>query len=139
MSYTASVRIASQTGKILAFLLLLLAFLGLIYKRVLINFFIVSFLFQQALKAEKNAQIVFMKHLSKKKEKLHKNTYLHGDLIITTENTPVKEILYLFDPQKYFIIYVLDKNMEIKRHLTETEIFDKVVTKGLNLELKDLI
>ena len=35
VGYTSSVRIASQTGKILAFLMLLFALLGLFYKRVL--------------------------------------------------------------------------------------------------------
>jgi stage IV sporulation protein FB len=55
------------------------------------------------------------------------------------EDTPVKKILYLFAPQKYFIVYILDKNMEIKKYLTETEIFDKVIEKGLDLKMKDLI
>ena len=29
--------------------------------------------------------------------------------------------------------------MEIKKYLTETEIFDKVIEKGLDLKMKDLI
>ena len=80
-----------------------------------------------------------MKHLAKKKEKLCKNQYLPGEIIVVDEDIPAKRIIYLFDPQKYFIVHVLDKNMEIKKIFTETEIFDKVVEKGLDLRVKDLI
>lgn len=80
-----------------------------------------------------------MKHLAKKTEKLSKNKYLPGEIIVVGEDTTVKKILYLFAPQKYFIVYILDKNMEIKKYLTETEIFDKVIEKGLDLKMKDLI
>jgi stage IV sporulation protein FB len=140
VGYTSSVRIASQTGKILAYLMLIFALLGLIYKRVFISFFIASFfLLQQASKEKKSAQLIFMKHLAGKKEKLYKNQYLPGELIVVNEDTTAKKILYLFDPQRYFIVYVLDENMEIKKYLTETEIFDKVIEKGLDLKMKDLI
>ncbi len=140
VGYTSSVRIASQTGKILAFLMLLFALLGLFYKRVFISFFIASFfLLKQASNEGKNAQFIFMKHLAKKKEKLCKNQYLPGEIIVVDEDSPAKRIIYLFDPQKYFIVHVLDKNMEIKKIFTETEIFDKVVEKGLDLRVKDLI
>ena len=140
VGYTSSVRIASQTGKMLAYSMMFVALIGLFFKRVFISLFMASFfLLQQASKEEKKAQYTFMKHLTKKTEKLSKNKYLPGEIIVVGEDTPVKKILYLFAPQKYFIVYILDKNMEIKKYLTETEIFDKVIEKGLDLKMKDLI
>lgn len=140
VSYTLSVRIASQTGKILAFSMLFIALLGFAFKKVYISFIVAGFfLLQQASKEEKNAHLIFMKHLAKKKEKLLTNQCLPGEIVVVDEETTAKKIMYLFLPKRYFIVYVLDKNMEIKKFLTETEIFDKIIEKGLDFKMKDLI
>lgn len=140
ISYTSSVRIASHTGKILAYSMLLIAILGFVFKKVYFSFIISGFfLLQQASKEEKNAHLIFMKYLAKKKEKLLKNQYFPGEILVVDQETTAKKLLYLFLPTKYFIVYVLDKNMEIQKYLTETEIFDKIIEKGLDFKMKDLI
>ncbi|WP_213973995.1 site-2 protease family protein [Tepidanaerobacter acetatoxydans] len=139
-AFTLSIRIASRAGKILAYSMLILALIGLAFKRLFLSFFVAGiFLLQQTSKEEKNAHLIFMKHLAGKKEKISKNKYMPGEIMVVNEDTPAKKILYSFAPQKYFVVYVLDENMKIKKSLTETEIFDKVVEKGLDLMMKDLI
>ncbi|AEE91674.1 Peptidase M50 [Tepidanaerobacter acetatoxydans Re1] len=139
-AFTLSIRIASRAGKILAYSMLILALIGLAFKRLFLSFFVAGiFLLQQTSKEEKNAHFIFMKHLAGKKEKISKNKYMPGEIMVVNEDTPAKKILYSFAPQKYFVVYVLDENMKIKKSLTETEIFDKVVEKGLDLMMKDLI
>ncbi|MDD4569575.1 MAG: hypothetical protein PHE70_05565 [Tepidanaerobacteraceae bacterium] len=140
VSYTSSVRIASKMGKILAIVLLAIGILGLTFKRVFVSLFIASFfLFYQATMEEKNVVLIFMNQLIKKKQIILKKKYILGEFIIVVEDTPVKEILYLFSPQKYFVVLIMDENMSIKNYLTETEIFDKILEKGLELNMKDLI
>lgn len=139
MSFTSSVRIASHTGKILGYSMLIIALFGFAFKKLYISFIIAGFfLLQQASTEEKNAHLIFMKHLAKK-EKLSIKRYLPGEIIIADQETTAKKILYLFSPQKYLIVYILDKNMKIQKSLTETEIFDKIIEKGLDFKLKDLI
>lgn len=58
VGYTSSVRIASQTGKILAYSMMFVALMGLFFKRVFISLFVASFfLLQQASKEEKKHNI----------------------------------------------------------------------------------
>jgi len=140
MSYTSSVRIASYTGKILAYFMLCAALLGLAFKKVYISLVVAGFfLLHQASKEEKDAHLVFMNYLAKKKEKLLKNQYFPGEILIVNQEVAAKKLLYSFLPQKYFIVCVLNENMKLKKVLTETEIFDKIIEKGLDFKIKDLI
>ena len=140
MTFTSSVRIASHAGKILAYSLLLTAFIGIIFKKINFSLIITGFfLLQQASNEEKNAHLIFMNQLAKKKERLLKNQYFPGEIVVVDQETPVKKLLYLFLPKKYFIVYILDRNMKIQKSLTETEIFDKIIEKGLDFKMKDLL
>lgn len=140
VSYTSSVRIASYTGKILAYSMLFVALIGLAFKRVYLSFILAGFfLLQQASKEEKEAPFVFMKYLARKKEKLLKNQDLPGEVLVVDQEATAKKVLYSFCPHKYFIVYILDENMKITKFFTETEIFDKIIEKGLDFKMKDLI
>jgi len=140
MTFTSSVRIASHAGKILAYSLLLTAFIGIIFKKINFSLIITGFfLLLQASKEEENAHLIFMNYLAKKKEKLLKNQYFPGEIVVVDQEATAKKILYLFLPKKYFIVYILDRNMEIRKTLTETEIFDIIMEKGLDFKMKELI
>jgi len=141
VSYTLSVRIASYAGRLLAYCLLFIAFLSfLFFEKVYINLIIIGFfLLHQASKEEENAQLIFMNLLLKKREKLLKNQYFPVEIVVVDQEIPAKKLLYLFLPQKYFIVYVLNENMEIQKLLTETEIFNKILEKGLDFKIKDLL
>jgi len=140
MSFVSSVRIAAHAGRVLAYTLLFIALLGFAFKKTYFNLIITGFfLLQQASKEAKNAHLVFMNQLVKKKERLLKNQYFPGEIIVVDEETPVKKLLYLFLPKKFFIVCILDKNMTICKILTETEIFDKIIEKGLDFKIKDLL
>ena len=80
-----------------------------------------------------------MLHIKLKKEKLLKNQYFPGEIVVVDQEATAKKILYLFLPKKYFIVYILNRNMEIRKTLTETEIFDIIMEKGLDFKMKELI
>lgn len=140
ISHNSSVRITAKTSKILAIFFLIIAVWGITIGKIFMSLvFAGFFLFYQAIKIEKNVAFDFMKQLVMKKETVFKKKYISGDTIIVLEDTPVKDVLYLFSPQKYFIVVVMDKHMKIKKCITETEIFDKIIEKGLDLTIEDLI
>ncbi|MDI3480484.1 MAG: stage sporulation protein [Tepidanaerobacteraceae bacterium] len=140
MNYISAIRIAAKITKILALVMFLFAAVGLSKGRFFFNFVIAGFfLWSYAFKEEKEAPLAFLKNIARKKEMLFKKGFLPLELLVAVESATAKQLLYKFDPHKYYIVCLLDRNMKIKNHLTETEIFDKIVQEGLDIRLRDLI
>lgn len=140
VNYIEAVRIASTMGKVLALVLLSVAIGGLFFGKSFINFLLIGvFLFIQGTKESKDAPLIFMRQLTKKKENLFKRGYMQTETLVVMEWMKLKSILYLFIPQKYFLVYILDKDMHIKKYFTETEIFDIIVEKGLDIRIRELL
>jgi len=140
MNYLSAVRLATKIGKTLAVIIFLFTVLGFAFGKLYINFLVISILlFLQAHKETKDAPLVFMAHLSKKKEYLSRKGYMSVETLVVVESTSVKTIIYLFTPQKYFLVKVLNHDMHIIKCLTETEIFNKIVEKGLDIRITELL
>lgn len=140
VTFISAVRIVAITGKVLAVGLFAIGTVGFLFKRFFIDFLILGvFLFLEAVKAEKEAPITFVKYTTKKKGNLLKQGYLPMEAIVVIDKTPVKDIMYLFMPQKYYLVYVLNNKMKVSNCLTETEIFSKIIEKGLDSKIEDLI
>ena len=140
INFINAARIASKMGMFLSGVLLVIVILGIFYKKYYINVIIICvFLFVQSYKEYKDAPLLFMKEIIKKKKSLTNKGYMPIEPIISLESTPVKEILYLFSPQKYHVVYIMNKNAKIIKCLTETEIFNKIVKEGLDIKMKDLL
>lgn len=140
VTFISAIRITAMTGKVLAVVLFIIGIAGFFFERFFIDFLVLGiFLFLEAVKEEKQAPITFVKYTAKKKENLIKQGYLPIESVVVIEKTLVKDILYLFMPQKYYLVYVLDNEMKIKGLFTETEIFDKIIEKGLDIAIRDLV
>ncbi|AYO30970.1 MAG: stage sporulation protein [Thermoanaerobacteraceae bacterium] len=140
MNFISAVRVAAGLSKALALVMFLAAVIGLFMSRFFINFIIAGFfLLIYASKEQKEAPLFFIKHIARKKEILFKKGFLPIEGLAAVEKTPVKQLLYEFMPHKYYFVYILDNGMKIKKYLTETEIFDKIIQEGLDIRLKDLI
>lgn len=139
-NYTSAVRIASRLGKILSVVFSILALYGLLFKKSFINLLIMSIiLFYQAVKESRQAPYLFMKQIARKKQNLLNKEFFPLETIVAMENTPIKKILYQFIPQKYYIIYILDDEMNVRKSFTETEIINKILETGLDIKFKDLL
>ncbi|HHY05127.1 MAG TPA: hypothetical protein GX534_08080 [Thermoanaerobacterales bacterium] len=140
INFILAIKISCWAGKIIGLVLIFIAVWGVFIQRYFISFLLIGvFLIFYANKEEQNAPLIFIDQVVKKKEILKQKGFMPSEIITATENTIVKKILYLFIPQKYFIIHVLDDEMNIKKTITETEVFSKVIEYGLDISLKELL
>lgn len=140
MNFINSIRIASKMGMFLAMTLCVIVIIGAFHNKYYFNMAIVSILvFFHSYKDYKEAPLLFMKQLVKKKENLNKRKYMQIESIVSVESTSVRDIVYLFSPQKYYMVYVLNERGETTKILTETEIFNKAIKEGLDIKMKDLL
>ncbi|HHW02017.1 MAG TPA: hypothetical protein GXX35_04285 [Thermoanaerobacterales bacterium] len=140
MNFISAVRTAARLSKVLAAVLFLTAVIGLFMGKLFINFIIAGiFLIAYSLKEQKEAPLFFIKQIAGKKELLFKKGFLPVAGLVAIGNTPVKQLLYEFMPDKYYFVYIVDNSLRIKKYLTETEIFDKIIREGLDIRLKELI
>lgn len=140
MNFISAVRTAAGISKLLAMVLFITAAAGLFGGRFFINCMVAGFfMLVYASKEQKEAPLFFIKHIAGKKQMLFKKGFLPVESLAAVGKTPVKQLLYEFMPHKYYFVFVLDDNMKIKKYLTETEIFDRIIQEGLDIRLKDLI
>jgi stage IV sporulation protein FB len=140
MSFIDSIRVASRIGKIVGIIIACIGVCGLVFDRGFYLFPIMGiFLYLQSMKEEGEAPLSFMKYVSGKKGTFIKKGFFYVEQIIAVQDLKVNKILSLFLPHKYYIVCVVDKEMNIIKYLTETEIFDKIINKGLDIRIKDLI
>lgn len=140
MNYMSSVRLAVGFSKVLSASLFGIAIIGFLMGRFYVNIIVAGFfLTLYTLKEQREAPLFFIKHVVKKKEMVHNKGLLPAEILVVVEKTDVRQLLYEFMPQKYYFICVLDNDMRIKKYLTETEIFNKILQKGLDIKVKDLI
>jgi stage IV sporulation protein FB len=132
-------RSAAKAGKVLAGALFIISALSFGLGKLPFNLAIPAmFLYYYAVREERETALVFIKQVTQKKGRVLEKGLLSAEILVVVETTPVKRLLYLFAPQKYYIVYVVDRDMHIKKYLTETEIFDQIVLKGLEICVKDL-
>ncbi|TYP57606.1 site-2 protease family protein [Thermosediminibacter litoriperuensis] len=140
VSFISAVRIAARAGKVLAFFLLALFAATAFKARYNVSFLVAGiFLFFSAAGEEKQAPMIFISHMARKRENLLKRGILPIQALVTLAGVPVKQILYRFNPQNFYLVYVLDKGWKLKKCLTETEIFDTIIDKGLDIKVEDLL
>jgi stage IV sporulation protein FB len=141
LNYLSAIRIACRVSKIISMLLVVAAVVqGVFLKRFLLNFVIAGiFLFAHALKEENEAPAAFIKQVAKKRESLLKKGCLPIESAVATGGASVRDVLYMFTPHRYFLLFIVDDQMHIKKYLTETEIFNKILQQGLDIKVDDLI
>ncbi|ADL07515.1 site-2 protease family protein [Thermosediminibacter oceani] len=140
VSFISAVRIAARAGKALALFLLSLFVATAFEARYNLSFLVAGiFLFLSAAGEEKHASILFISHIARKKENLLKRGLLPMQALVALAGVPVKQILYRFNPQNFYLVYVVDNRWKLKKCLTETEIFDTIIDKGLDIKVEDLL
>lgn len=131
---------AALLGKIFAVILLIIGGVSSYYKYFNLSLVLAAlFMFYAAHKEQSMAAYVFVRYLARKHRELDRKGILKAACLVVFEDTPLKEIIKNFTPQNYHLIIVLTAGLEITGTVTEGEIIDAVLKRGVHLPIKRLI
>ncbi len=72
------------------------------------------------------------------KEKLKENNFNNTHIITAFSETPARKILKKLSYDRYYIVYILDKNLKIKRSVTEGQIIEALTEKSIRIRLDEV-
>lgn len=140
MGYKKATDIAIMCGRILAALLLLLGIYVVIGGSYNLMPLIMSIFIFVTLKREQGfVAYVFLKNISKKKEKIINSGVIKRGGLIVLDETLIKDVIWSFTPDKYFTITVVNKEWKIIGEFTESEIINGIIRKGIKARIKDIM
>ncbi|MCG0275264.1 MAG: site-2 protease family protein [Thermosediminibacteraceae bacterium] len=140
VSFISAVRIAARIGRALAFFLWALFWVAAIKGNYNMDFLMSGiFLFLAAAEEEKRAPLMFFSYMTRKRENLMRKGFLPVQALVAFAGVPVKQVLYRLNPQNFYLVYVVDRGCRLKKCLTETELFDTIIDKGLDIKIEDLL
>lgn len=131
---------AANVGRITA-ICLAVAGLWSIYYGV-INFtllFLSVFLYLAATREHGMASYICMRHLTRKKEELLSRGVLVTVQFTAVSTTPLRDIIRWFEPQKYHMVFVVEKNCRTVCLLTESDILEGIITSGVDIPVGKLV
>jgi len=86
----------------------------------------------------RNLNVIAMKEMLQNKEKLKKDDINKVRTIAVFEDVSARILLKYFSYNYYYIIDILNKDMKITKRITETELIDALVSKGVRVKLRDI-
>lgn len=136
---TKAYKFTSYISYVISFLMLYIGIYSILNGSNNYELFILSVFLFIAAKSEKKLSIYFhLRDVAYKKADFYKRGHMDVKLIAVLENQKINKIINCFLPLKYHIIVVLDKNLMEKYRLTETELFDYIISNGLDNYIGDI-
>ncbi len=131
---------ACLMGKIIALMIIGLGLLGLYWQFLNLSIFIVAlFLYFAAANEKKKSVYIYYSYLTKKKRKLKQMGAVNCEELLAFEDVEIKHITRLFQPNKYHLVTVMDKNWDIKGRIGEKEILDVLLSRGAQTRISNLL
>lgn len=128
---------AASLGKVFAVLFamggLAGAYLGYINVTLIILGF---FVYAAAAKEQKTAMYVLMRYLARKQEELARKGCLASEQLVATEHTTVGDVVKLFVPQRYHLVWVVDEKGRVQGLVTELDLIDAMFEQGTDTLVK---
>ena len=91
-------------------------------------------------RAEKNlAGFRAMRILASKKTELLGRQIMPTSHLTAMESAMLGDIIRLFGPEKYYIIHIIDQNFKLCGALTETEVWEGLVQKGIKSRINEFL
>ena len=91
-------------------------------------------------RTEKNlAGFRAMRILASKKTELLGRQVMPTSHLTAMESAMLGDIIRLFGPEKYYIIHIIDQNFKLCGALTETEVWEGLVQKGIKSRINEFI
>ena len=87
----------------------------------------------------KNARIVFLKQLCRKKERLLSRGLMPSRCLTVNKDTPLSEVVNEFTTDRYSIVSVIGAKDKLEHTLSETEVVQGLLDKGLKVKIRNLI
>ena len=98
-----------------------------------------GFLFVTA-RAENNlAGLRGMRILAGKKAELSSRGVMPTSHLTAMENTAVSDIIRLLGPEQYYVIHIVDRDFHLSGALTETEVWEQLLERGIKGKVNDFI
>jgi len=125
--------------KVITVLLLAAAVALLLYSEFNFSLILIAAFLLANISAERrNLNIIAMKEMLHNKEKLKKDDINKVRAIAVFEDVSARILLKYFSYNYYYIIDVLDKNMKVVNRVTESQLIDALVSKGVRVKLRDI-
>ena len=99
---------------------------------------IAAFLLANISAERRNLSLISMKEMLQNKEKLKKDDINRVRAIAVFEDVSARILLKYFSYNYYYIIDVVSKDMKIINRVTETQLIDALVDKGVRVKVKDI-
>ncbi|OPX87924.1 MAG: putative zinc metalloprotease Rip3 [Pelotomaculum sp. PtaB.Bin104] len=97
------------------------------------------FLFYVATREKNQAPYHFIRHLLQKKEELAAAGVLPGEPLVAFESVRLGKIIRTFLPQRFHLVLLLDHNWHYRGVVSEAQIVDALLSKGVDVPIGDLI
>lgn len=109
----------------------------LFFYRIFSPFYFVFgiFLLFEAIKVKKEMPFRIIFDFFNIKTKINTIGFSKAKCVAVLEDFPLKDVIKIADPKNYIIFVVIDNQGKIKKFLTESEIFDNIIKKGLDLKI----
>ncbi|MEG6523127.1 M50 family metallopeptidase [Desulfotomaculum sp. 1211_IL3151] len=131
---------AARIGQITAVAVISLGVIGFFQRIVGLDVIIIALFVLYAASKEKNlAPYLFVRHLAHKKEELIQTGILPVEKLVALEDVPLKEIVKLFVPQKFHLILLLNRQMELQGQVSEAQVVDALFQQGMDVPVGSLI
>lgn len=133
--------IAAKAGQILSVLLLCLGLYGIYLQQYTAGIFIffALMIYWTAKQEQKNADYVLLRYLTRKKQDLRLKRVVQGRELVATQETSIGEVLRLFQPPHYHLIWIIDLEGEILGFLGELELIQALFEHGLSCKVGTVI
>jgi stage IV sporulation protein FB len=97
------------------------------------------FLYYAAGREQQSAVYVFLRYLLRKEKMLKKFRVLKSEQLVAMESTTVLEVLKRFKPTRYHQVIVLNQTCRVLELLSESQILEAALQKGMDVPLRGLI
>ena len=139
MGYKRATRLMAVGGIFFAAVIVGLGIWTAIEDALNVSFFIMGFfLCLAAVKELRGAPYTLIRDLAGKREALDKRKTMHINRFAALQSQPVRDIMREFETGKYNIVTVLDSNMGMLGELSERDILNGMLQRGVNVTLGSL-
>lgn len=126
------------TAIMIWFLFAFALFLILVSKFNFSLILISAFLFQNLSFEEQSISMLTLKEIMYSKQKANLSENFRTKTFCFSEEKSASSLLRHLGSDYFCLVFVMDKNFEITKVLTETKIIDELLTKGLRIKYKDI-
>ncbi|MDF2568979.1 MAG: Peptidase family [Sporomusa sp.] len=139
--YREATAIVVTISHIISCMLVILAGIGYwLHSTVNLTMLIAAGFLLITARAENNlAGFRAMRILAGKKAELLGSGVMPTSHLTAMESTAISEIIQLFRPEEYYIIHVVDHDFRLCGALTETEVWERLLERGIKAKVNDFL